>query len=270
MSIPEVQTGFEIGPFAITNTMVWTWVLMLLITVLLLWLGKGAKLQPAGTKQAVAEWIVDAINGMTSSTMGANKLFFAPYMLSLFAFLLIANLSGFLFVGIVRPPTADWATTLALALCTFFMTQGFGLHTKGLKTYIKGFFDPLPFLFPINIIGELAPIVSLSFRLFGNILGGLIIGTLFYSMYTSNNVLTIWALAAGILLIAAVATGQLNKLKEMPKKKKKLVILVGVLSMFPILAACFVHFYFDLFAGALQAFIFTMLSMVFISNAMAD
>ncbi len=128
--------------------------------------------------QNVVEMIVDVLDKFTMSTMGEKNKSFGPFYGSMFFFILLCNLSGL--VGL-RPPTADLATTLALALITFFMIQGFALRAKGLR-YFKGFFEPIPLLFPLNVIGELANPVSLSFRLFGNILGGVIIMGLYYSM----------------------------------------------------------------------------------------
>ena len=270
MSIPEIQVGFQIGPVQITNTMVWTWFIMLILIVVFLVLGHGATLRPTKTKQVVAEFIVDTINNMTSETMGAKNIGFAPYMLSLFAFLLLSNVSGFLFLGFVRPPTADWATTLALALLSFFLIQGNGIKSQGGWGYFKSLFDPIPLLFPINVISEFAPIVSLSFRLFGNILGGLIITSLFYSLYTGSTTVTAWAIIAGIVLIVLIAKDFLNKRNSLSKGAKKLVTLIGVLCLLPILATSLVHFYFDLFAGILQAYIFMMLTMVFISNKIVE
>ena len=270
MSISEINLGFKLGPISITNTMVWTWLVMLILTVLFLWLGAGAQLNPKGTKQTVAELIVEFINNLVRSTMGSNKMLFAPYILALFSFLLLSNLSVFLFLGFVRPPTADWATTLAMSVLSFSLIQGFGIKTNGIWEYVKGLADPIPLLLPLNIIGEVAPIISLSFRLFGNILGGLIIGTLVYSIYISGNAVFIWTVTAGVAIIFAMRFGLLEKFKNLPKGKKKLVGWVGAFACFPTLAIAFVHFYFDLFSGVMQAYIFTMLTMMFIANKIPD
>ncbi len=270
MSISEINLGFKLGPISVTNTMVWTWLVLLILTVLFLWLGAGAQLNPKGTKQTVAELIVEFINSLVRSCMGSNKMLFAPYILALFSFLLLSNLSGFLSMGFVRPPTADWATTLAMSVLSFCLIQGFGIKTNGLWEYAKGLADPIALLLPLNIIGEVAPIISLSFRLFGNILGGLIIGTLVYSIYVTGNTVFIWTVAAGVALIFAIRFGLLEKMKALPKGSKKLVGWVGALLLFPVLAIAFVHFYFDLFAGIMQAYIFTMLTMIFIANKIPD
>ena len=215
--------------------MVWTWLIMLLLAGVLAWLAKGAKLEPTGTKQTVAEFIVEMINNMVSSSMGANKIVFAPYILALISFLALSNLSGFLFLGFVRPPTADWATTLALAVLTFCLMQGFGAGTQGLWTYLKGLAQPVAILLPINIISEFAPIVSLSFRLFGNILGGLIIGALVYNMiYLSSIKVTVWTIVAGIAIIVLLSTSLWTRYRSLTGKAKKIVTLVGALSLLPV------------------------------------
>ncbi|MCC8097911.1 MAG: F0F1 ATP synthase subunit A, partial [Eubacterium sp.] len=95
-----------------------------------------------------------------------------------FAFILVSNLSGLI---ALRPPTADLATTAALALTTFVLIHFMGLIT-GKLGYFKGYLEPIPFLLPLNIISEIATPISLSFRLFGNILGGLIIMGLVYTL----------------------------------------------------------------------------------------
>ena len=271
MSISEITAGFKIGPFTITNTMVWTWFIMLILIGVLVWLAHGAKLEPTGTKQTIAEFIVELINKMVSSSMGANKICFAPYILSLISFLALSNLSGFLFLGFVRPPTADWATTLALAVLTFCMMEGFGAGTQGLWPYLKGLAEPVAVLLPINIISEFAPIVSLSFRLFGNILGGLIIGTLVYNMvYLSSIKVTVWTIVGGIALLVVLGTSLWSKYRSLSGTSKKIVTWVGALSLLPVLFICFVHFYFDVFSGLMQSYIFTMLTMMFVSDRIAE
>lgn len=164
------------------------------------------------------EVVIQAINGLVKDTMGPQNMFFAPYITTLALFLLVANLFGLL--GFT-PPTSDYSVTFSLALITFALTQIFRFKSLGFLGYFKSFADPA-LLTPLNVIGELANPVSLSFRLFGNILSGVIIMGLLYS-------------ALGYF--APIVT--------------------------PVL-----HGYFDVFSGVLQTFIFTMLTMIFISSAM--
>lgn len=174
---------FEINGqvFGITTTHINTWIVMAALIVIALIIRvklKNFKEVPESRFQNLVELIVDTFGNFTASTMGEKNRKFSYFYGPMFLFILFSNLSGL--VGL-RPPTADIATTLALALTTFFMIHGFGVKSKGLG-YFKGFLEPMPFLLPLNIIGELATPISLSFRLFGNILGGTIIMGLYYAM----------------------------------------------------------------------------------------
>ncbi|MDW7671193.1 MAG: F0F1 ATP synthase subunit A [Bacillota bacterium] len=214
----------------VTETVVNTWLIMLVLVLLAILGTRTMKLVPKG-RQNVAEIIVDVLNKLTAQTMGEDKMGFAPYMGTLFLMLLFMNLLGLLGM---RPPTADLNTTLALAIMTFCMIHYFGARTKGLGKYLKGFTEPFVFLLPLNIMGELATPISLSFRLFGNIVGGVIVLALAYGGLTSLST------ALGLSAFPLFQTG------------------------IPVV----LHLYFDVFAGVLQTFIFVMLTMVFVSLAM--
>lgn len=127
----------------------------------------------------VVETIVDAIDGLVATTMGSQNIGkFGPYIFTLAIFLAVANLSGLLGIS---PPTSDYSVTLSLALITFVLTQYWGFkNAGGFGGYLKGFTEPMAFLTPLNVIGELANPISLSFRLFGNIMSGGIIMSLLY------------------------------------------------------------------------------------------
>lgn len=181
--IKTVIKLFEVDGQAvgITTTHINTWIVMAALVVLAVIVRvklKSFTEVPESTFQNIVELLVDTFDSFTASTMGEKYRSFSQFYGPMFLFILLSNLSGL--VGL-RPPTADIATTLALALTTFFMIHGYGVKSKGLG-YFKGFLEPMPFLLPLNIVGELATPVSLSFRLFGNILGGTIIMGLYYAM----------------------------------------------------------------------------------------
>ncbi len=195
---------------------------------------KNRKEIPTGI-QNVAEFLVEGLDNFAVMTMGPSGKNFGSFYGSMLIFLLVCNISGLflgpnftppeagqprVLIGFMRPPTADFAVTFALALITFAMIQGLAIKSRGVGSWLKGLTEPLWPMTPLNIIGELANPISLSFRLFGNILGGTIIMGLFYN-------LPWWALIISPAL----------------------------------------HGYFDIFAGVLQAFIFVMLSMTFVSSA---
>lgn len=130
----------------------------------------------------VVEILVEAVDNLVSSTMGKqNVKRFGPYILTLAMFLAVANLLGL--IGLT-PPTSDYSVTLSLALVTFVLTQFWTFKNGGgLGGYIKSFGEPVPLLAPLNVIGELANPISLSFRLFGNIMsGGIILGLLYQAL----------------------------------------------------------------------------------------
>lgn len=212
---PEVV--LEIGDFQLSQTVTVTWFIMAVIMIFTLIATRKKETVPKGLQNFV-EVIVEAIYGLVKQTMGEHRLNYAPYMGTLIIFLGVANISGMF--GL-RPPTADVNTTMALAVMTFIAIHGLGTLNKG-GSYFKGFLEPFPLLLPLNIIGELATPISLGFRLFGNIVGGMIIMSLLYGA-------------------------------------------LGWFALVPVPAV--LHVYFDLFAGLLQSFIFTMLTMVFVSMA---
>ena len=220
---------FEIGGIPITETVTNTWLIMIAVSIFFYFATKNLEKIP-GKLQNSIEALVDAIYGLTKQSMGEDKVGFTPYMGTLLIYLTIANLLGL--VGF-RPPTADVNTTLSLAIMTFVMIHFFGMKSKGVGTYLKGFTEPFAALTPLNVIGELATPISLGFRLFGNIVGGLIIMSLLY----------------GALAVLSAKIG------------------LGIPIFQTAVPAPF-HIYFDLFAGVLQSFIFVMLSMVFVSMAM--
>ena len=222
----KVLTYFDIGPmrFVITESILSMWIVMAVLVIFALVVRtklKNFKDVPTGF-QNVVEMLVEGLDSFVGGTMGERHRRFTPYFGSLFLLILFSNLSGLF--GL-RPPTANYAVPLGLALITFFMTQYFGIVTKGVVEYGKGFLEPaVPFVV-LNVIGEIANPFSLSFRLFGNIVGGTILMGLYYAMLP-------WFMQIGI--------------------------------------PSFLHAYLDVFAGVLQAFVFTMLSMIFVSGAIAD
>ena len=164
----------------ITQTIANTWIIMaalILFAIAVRILLRRFKTVPAGFQNAI-EAIVEAFDNIVRSSAGESFMGLGNWYFMVFAFILVSNLSGI--VGL-RPPTADWATTFAFAMATFFLIQAMGIKRRGGK-YLKSFFEPIFIFFPLNLIGELSRPISLSFRLFGNVLAGLIITSLFYSL----------------------------------------------------------------------------------------
>lgn len=131
-----------------------------------------------GTFQSVIELGVEMLEKMTQGILGSNGKRFANYIGTIFLFILFCNLSGLL--GL-RAPTADFGVTFLLGLVTFGIVQYQGIKNRKLR-HFTSLFEPVPVLFPINLIGEVANPVSISLRLFANLLSGVIIMGLWYGM----------------------------------------------------------------------------------------
>jgi F-type H+-transporting ATPase subunit a len=130
-----------------------------------------------GTFLNIVELMVESVDSLTRSNMGERGAAFSNYIGTLFAFILLSNISGLF--GL-RPPTADYGTTFALAIITFVLIHYNGFKYQKMK-HITNLFKPV-LLSPINIIGEFATPISMSLRLFGNILAGTTMMGLLYGL----------------------------------------------------------------------------------------
>ncbi len=234
MDGPEILFRIPIlGGINITDTVVHGWLIILAVLIVCLVLTHKLEKVPVKKTQLIAEKIVITIDNLVESTMGPRFMRYAPYILALMTFSLCGSLISLLGA---RPVTADFNTTLGWALVTFVMIQWNNIRAHGVGGYLKGFLQPMPFLLPLNLISEAATPISMSFRHFGNVAAGVVITELIYS-----------ALAGLTSLLFKIDIPILQ------------IGLPAVLSL-----------YFDLFTAVLQAFIFCMLTMVFISNAASD
>ena len=202
--------------------------LLIVVLVLLLFFIIGgsvfrkAETVPKGF-QNFAEMIVELLDGIVIGGMGEKGKGFRNYIGVLFIFILVSNISGLL--GL-RPPTADYGVTLPLGILTFTLIHVNKFRFNSIGSIWKDMCSPLPpwlpIWFPINLISEVAVPVSLSLRLFANVLSGTVMMALVY----------------------------------------------GLLQMFALVWPAALHVYFDLFSGAIQTYVFFMLTMTYISNAM--
>ena len=174
-----------------------------------------------GTFQNIVEMIVEMLDKMTIGVMGKSAGKFLNYIGSIFIFILICNFSGLF--GL-RPPTADYGVTLPLGLITFTLIHYNKFKHKKVKGVLSELCDPWPIWAPINIIGYVAVPISLSLRLFANVLSGVVMMALVY----------------------------------------------GLLSMIAIGWPAVLHVYFDLFSGAIQTYVFCMLTMTYVADAIGD
>lgn len=169
-----------------------------------------------GPFQVLGEMLVDQLYQLAEDAMDKElAIKYGPLICSLFMFLLVSNWLGI--IPHLEEPTKDLNTPLSLGVMGFVIAHAAGIRSKGFKAYIKEYMEPIFFMAPLNIIGELAKIVSISFRLFGNIMGG------------------------------------------------SIIILVVSYLTYSVLLPPFLYAFFGLFVGTIQAFVFTMLTVVYIS-----
>lgn len=226
------------GGIHVTETIVNSWVIIAIITVLCIWLTRGLSVRNPGKKQIVAEKLVMMVQNLVRDIMGEKYMpVFVPYIGALFSLSMISSLSGL--VG-ARAPTADLSTTLGWALLAFFMIQGNNILHNGVRGWLSSFLKPIPILLPINIVSEIANPISMSFRHFGNIASGLVITGLIYGALA--------ALSSAVLHFIPIAA-------------------IQSIPIFQIGLPAFLSLYFDVFTSFLQAYIICMLTMVFVSNA---
>lgn len=154
------------------TTLIMSWGVMGALAAFGLAVSRRPALVP-GPLQSVAEVLVEVSRDLMAETLGKRGQRYFALVLTLFVFILISNWLGM--IPFLAEPTKDLNTTLILAVVAFFAAQAAAIRAKGWRVYIKEYFQPFPFLFPLNVIGEAAKVVSMSFRLYGNVMGGSII-----------------------------------------------------------------------------------------------
>ena len=237
-----IPTGIPIlGDIVISETLVNSWIVMGIILALCLFLTRDLRVENISKRQAVAEWLVElATNFVRNNTGGTNFDRLIPFIAALFSTSLISNL--ICLVG-AWSPTADLSTEAAWAVLVFIMITATKIKTNGLGGYLKGYTQPIAIMTPFNVLSELATPVSMACRHFGNILSGVVIDGLIY-----------WALAPASAAILGWIPGAVGEfLSQIP------ILDVGI----PAVASL----YFDWFTGFMQAFIFCMLTTMYIANA---
>ena len=272
------------GTVQITQTLTASWLVMLIISALCIWLGSGLRVTNISRKQAVAELAVTSLLKFVRGNMGTGFDHYIPLIGTIFITSVVSNLISL--IG-VWSPTADLMTELAWALVVFVLITYHKIKAAGILSYLKGFLDPVFILAPINVLSECFTPVSMACRHFGNIISGTVIGTLIYaSLTTANNALFGFlgsSLYAGIALV--ILGGILIGLGLSRKKKRMwipgaIVAVLGVLAVLTNLGADYPwltigipaipSLYFDWFGGCIQAFIFCTLTTLFIKQAAGD
>ncbi len=153
-------------------TVVNTWVIMGVL-ILFGYLVRRRIESTPGPFQRMAELYITTMDNLTKETLETTSRAYFPLVATLFIFLLLCNWWGI--IPGFDEPTKDLNTPLSLGIMGFFLTHTAAIRQKGIKAYLKEYTEPFIIMAPLNMIGELAKVVSISFRLFGNIMGGAII-----------------------------------------------------------------------------------------------
>ena len=220
----------------ITQTTISLFVVTIALILLAYFLTRKITKRP-GAVQVLLEKVITMLYNMVEDTMGKHNSKFAPYIGTLFVSSLIGSLIGT--TQLFRSTTADLSVTMAWALVTTGMVWYQNIKHLGLKTWLKGFTEPIFIMTPMNIVSEIASPLSLAFRHFGNVAGGGVLTTLIY--------------AALALLSNAILGWAPDVIAEIP------FFQAGI--------PAFLSLYFDFFSGFVQAFVFSLLTMVYVAGA---
>jgi F-type H+-transporting ATPase subunit a len=220
------------------DTITTTWLVMIIALVFFGWIGASYRSPYVSKRQAVLEAVFNYIADLVTSVLGEGGEPFVPFFVALFIFIFLLNQFGMLpFKALGLPfggsPTADLNTVVPLALVVFCMIQVAAFRKKGFS-YLGHVFKPFPALFPINVLDEILRPITLAARLFFNIF----VGELLFVIITS-------------ISLARISIGFFN-------------LSIGV-AVVPILIQ-----FFNFFVGTIQAFVFTLLAIVYLSLALAD
>lgn len=238
----RIPTGIPgLGDFLISETLVVSWIVMILITGLCIWLTRDLKVENISKRQAMAEMLVEQAQKFVRNNTGGTKFDnLIPFVAALFTTSVVSNLISL--TGL-RSPTADLSTEAAWAVVVFIMITSNKIKAGGILGYLKGFTTPIPVMTPFNVLSELATPVSMACRHFGNILSGVVINGLIYA-----------ALAVATSALLGWLPGALGQ-------------VLGSIPFLDVGVPAILSVYFDWFSGFMQAFIFSMLTIMYIANA---
>ena len=268
-----------------------TTVSFFLVTVILCWaciaLGKGLKSRPDG-KQVLVEKGVMMLQNMVVETMGAHNVHWTPFIGTIFLSSIFGTLIGL--TGFLRSATADISCVIVWALMVTAIIWYNNINNKGVGGWLKGFTQPIVVMTPMNIVSEIAQPVSMAFRHFGNVAGGGVITTIIYTSLSVASAAILNLITASGWLVSVVLLVAGAGLFFLWKKNHKTVALVfaiisAVLGLFGLLQVtgilpgvpfltygipAVLSCYFDLFSGFVQAYVFSLLTMVYIAGSLPE
>ena len=218
----------------ITESQINSWLILISILGLCLFMTHGLKVRADTKRQHAVEWIVEKAESLVRSNMGEYFMGFSPFIASILA---LSALSSLLSLFGLYPPTSDLNVVAGWAILVFGLITYYKMKCGPLQ-YLKSFAEPVPLLAPMNVLSEVATPLSMAFRHYGNVLSGTVIAAL---------------VATGLQGLSRLLLGWLpGFLGDIP------FLQIGIPAVLSV--------YFDLFSGCLQAYIFAMLTMMYVSG----
>ena len=275
------------GGINITQTTVSHLIVTIFLCSLSVILGKRLKKRPDGL-QVMVEKGVMMLHGMVVESMGAHNAHWMPFIGTIFLSSICGSFIGL--TGFFRSSTADLSCTLVWAVMVSVIIWYNNIKNNGFVGWLKGFTEPIVVMTPMNIISEIAQPVSMAFRHFGNLAGGGVITSLIYTSLSLGSAVIIKLVTASgwlpSVILVAVGAGLIFLWK---KNRKTVALVFGILSAvvgisgllhvtgifpdFPFLTygiPAVLSCYFDLFSGFVQAYVFTLLTMVYIAGSLPE
>lgn len=285
IEVSGAKTLFQIGPVVITETILSLIVVSALLAIAGVFLGRNLQKRP-GKLQVLTEKGVGMLINLVTGTMGRHNIGWVPYIGTIFVSSMLGSLIGM--TGFLRPTTADLAVVLTWSVMTSVIIWYQNIKRNGFLGWLKGFTEPIVVMTPMNIVSEIAQPIAMAFRHFGNVAGGSIITMIVYTALALASNALIGLIGSSIvmpilLLGVAVWLWILGTQKKKMLQKIFAVVfavlgLLGLLTYLELLGGvqipilqlgipAVLSVYFDLFSGFVQAFVFSLLSMVYIAGA---
>ena len=290
MSIDGAFIYFEIpifGGIPITQTTVSSLLVTIFLCAASVLLGRNLKKRPDGVQVMVEKGVL-MLQNMVAESMGPHNIHWTPFIGTIFLSSICGSFIGL--TGFLRSSTADISCTMVWAIMVSVIIWYNNIKNNGFVGWLKGFTEPIVVMTPMNIVGEIAQPVSMGFRHFGNVAGGGVITTLIYTSLSLASAAVLNLITASGWAVSAVLVAAGAVLLVLWKRSRKMISMIfgiiclllglcgvlevtGILSGVPILAygiPAVLSCYFDLFSGFVQAYVFTLLTMVYIAGSLPE
>ena len=273
-----------LGGIPITQTTVSCLLVTIILCLAGILLGRNLKKRP-GPAQTLVEKLVSMLRNLVSDTMGPHNVHWTPFIGTIFLSSLLGSLIGM--TGFLKSTTADLSIILTWAICVSVLIWYHSIKNNGFLGWLKGFTEPIAVMTPMNVISEIAQPISMAFRHFGNVVGGSVISSMLYTALAGASTMLLSLISGnGLAVCIAVLVLGIGLLLWGILKKKLagkifglLLIVMGSLSLLEFFGVhtgipflqlgipAVLSLYFDIFSGFIQAFVFCLLTMVYISSA---